>query len=138
MVSISLCQRLDEGSIPSSHTKNLGFAAERVIMKTITRYEVLEMLDQDLFYEPLRFAKEQDYDCYYLSGRDYGVDQHDRTFLIGYTDEVYLEGKQFIRVCEIKQGKITYLDCNASDLKRYPKLLELFYKNSIEEIIITT
>jgi hypothetical protein len=115
---------------------NLSFAAERAIMKTITRYEVLEMLDQDLFYEPLRFAKEQDYDCYYLSGRGYKQDQNDRVFLIGYTEEVYLEGKQFIKVCEIKQGKISYLGCNASDFKRFPKLLELFYKNSIEEIII--
>lgn len=86
---------------------------EKPIVREISIFELMERLSR-YKDQSLTLAKENDYDCYYMSYHNYEEDIKNNVFHIGYSADVIRNGINFHTVCTIKDGKIEGLDLKVS------------------------
>lgn len=79
-------------------------------MDKISIYTLLGEIEKTRQHPSLHIAQKSDYNCYMMTNRDYEKDQKDKIFFIGYSQDVRLEGLQFVAVCCVENGKFEKLD----------------------------
>lgn len=85
-------------------------------------------------HKNVRVADRSDYNCYYMSSSNYYDDMDAGAVIIGFSENVPLEGTQFFTLCVIKQGIITHFPCDMSQIDF--ALVELYVDSKRGKCII--